>query len=55
MLSTKLQDLQSAEGWTDWTLLQILFDWLAVQPQETQDRCLHYVKGRAAEEEEETR
>ena len=52
MIYAELYRVQCEQGWTDTTLLGILRDWLEVQPEETKARCLRYVEGRTAKEED---
>jgi hypothetical protein len=53
VITTRLQEIQDQEGWNDHTLLHLLLDWLCVQDQEAQERCVRYIKTRASEPEDE--
>lgn len=53
MLYADLYRIQCEQGWTDTTLLNVLRDWLEIQPEETKQRCLRYVESRTAEDNDE--
>jgi hypothetical protein len=53
VITTRLQEIQDREVIGDHVLLHLLLDWLCVQDQEVQERCIKYIETRASEPEDE--